>query len=488
LNKIEHTLKKNQSYELEIKNLYINPFNFITQDFQILTYDKCEKICNELSLNIDFKIKIEKWSYDLFLRVKKSIYLTVSIYNKELKKFCEQRQQNHNNFLEFINKIIIDKKINGEIYKTTEYLINIEKTCSDLVMDLYYDKKYDISIDKLNQYINEYEHSKQFTLESEQRTGVINAIINKLSIITGPPGTGKTEILLCINYVLYKLYKENEEINTGNETNSDDASSDDDDNIEDEDEDDDDDLTFISEENSNTHSDYISDDENKIFDEENNKFISPKTIGLVAPTGLAYVNMECRQQAKHYNVNISGTCHRVLYNIQPNIFQHKYKCNCRKGMCKYNLDLKLLELDEVSMLDIFIFKDILELCKKFKARLILLGDVEQLPSIGPGKVLFQLIKCDLLSVTQLNKIKRQNAGCLVNNILKMSKEIITRSDFIDDTMIFRDIDEFILPNRTINTEAIINLINTYNLNRHTKFISGFKDKKFIFNTHDLNYI
>ena len=74
LNKINHILKKQQSKDLEISNLTINPFNFITEDFQILTYEKCEKICEEFSLNINFEIKIEKWSYDLFLRDKKAIY------------------------------------------------------------------------------------------------------------------------------------------------------------------------------------------------------------------------------------------------------------------------------------------------------------------------------------------------------------------------------------------------------------------------------
>jgi hypothetical protein len=73
-----------------------------------------------------------------------------------------------------------------------------------------------------------------------------------------------------------------------------------------------------------------------------------------------------------------------------NILKHKYDCNCQ-GECLYNFDIKLFEIDEVSMLDIFMFYDILKVCKKFNARLILLGDVDQLPSIGPGKVLFQLI-------------------------------------------------------------------------------------------------
>ena len=42
-------------------------FNFITQDYQLLTYKRAEIICTEYELNIDFKIKLEKWTYCLFL-------------------------------------------------------------------------------------------------------------------------------------------------------------------------------------------------------------------------------------------------------------------------------------------------------------------------------------------------------------------------------------------------------------------------------------
>ena len=539
LNKINHILKKTQSKNLEISNLTINPFNFITEDFQILTYDKCEKICEEFLLNINFEIKMEKWSYDLFLREKKAIYLPKWLYLKELEKFCEKRKQDFRKYLIYINEIIIDKSINGELYKTTKYLINFEKTTTDLAMDLYYDKNYDIPIEKINQFISYYEESKNFTLEIEQKSGVRNSILNKMSIITGPPGTGKTEILLCINYVIYFLYldsiigkyesennivcniefkkylcnkeyslQNNDKVVKGITLNSnfrysipyyedivkylsenihsnillylDDTNTDDNSN-------DVNDFTSLNFYNSNMISDTESTD-NIIFEEEN-KFISPKTIGLLAPTGLAYVNMERRQLRKHFNSEISGTCHRVLYNIVPNIIKHIYECNCPKKKCIYDYKIKLFQVDEVSMLDIFMFYDILKVCKIFNSRIILLGDVEQLPSIGPGKVLFQLIKSRVFDVTKLTKIKRQNAGSLVNNIIKMSNnKIITESDMIDNTMIFENIDSFISHEKFINKDEIINLINKHSLTRNTKFICGFNKQSFIFNTQDLNII
>ena len=62
----------------------------------------------------------------------------------------------------------------------------------------------------------------------------------------------------------------------------------------------------------------------------------------------------------------------------------------------------------------------------------------------------------MFTVTKLTKIKRQNAGALVNNILKMSKDIITSEDFTDDSMMLLDIQKF-YTNREIKKEQIIQL-------------------------------
>ena len=493
LDKICNTLKKCQDLKIQLKFMEINPFNFITQDFQLITYKKAEEICNEYLLTIDFKIKLEKWTYDLFLREKKTFYLQKWLYEQEMEKFCRYRQENHIKFKTFIKTIVIEKKIDGTIWVTTAYLLGVEKDMTDLMMELFYKDSYDIPEDKINQLICIYEERKRksgsrftsFSLEPEQKTSVIKSIQNRLSIITGPPGTGKTEILKCKNYCLYELYKienPNENIDT---TSIIDNSEDEEDEDEEDEDDEDDNIEVYSEYND----DFSVTSDICIECDESNKYINPRNISLMAPTGLAFINMNRSQEAKHYNNKISGTCHRLLYHTIPNIIKHKNPkyCDCKdKKDCKYNMDIKLIELDEASMLDTFVLYDLLKACKYFNSRLILLGDVEQLPSIGPGKILQQLIESQVFTVTKLIKIKRQNSGALVNNILKMSKEIVQVTDFIDDTMVLLNIDDFMV-NKEINIDAFYTFISSHNLNKDdTKFITGFNTENKIFNTKTIN--
>jgi exodeoxyribonuclease V alpha subunit len=118
----------------------------------------------------------------------------------------------------------------------------------------------------------------------------------------------------------------------------------------------------------------------------------------------------------------------------------------------------------------------------------LLGDINQLPSIGPGKILNQLIKSEIFTVTKLTKIKRQESGALVNNILKMTKEIVTKNDFNDNTMVLLDVNNFIIDGE-ISRAKIIDFVYVYNLDKeNTKFITSFNKEKFIFNTKKLNNI
>jgi exodeoxyribonuclease V alpha subunit len=138
------------------------------------------------------------------------------------------------------------------------------------------------------------------------------------------------------------------------------------------------------------------------------------------------------------------------------------------------------------MVDTFIFYEILELCRYFNARLIIIGDVNQLPSVGPGTILKNLINCNCFDVTKLTNIKRQDAGSLVNTIKKMNTDIIRNTKFKDDSISIKSIKEFIL-NSKINRELLLELIRTNDLNKdNTRFITYFKIDKYLFNTVEIN--
>nr|MCR4842725.1 ATP-dependent RecD-like DNA helicase [Eubacterium sp.] len=72
------------------------------------------------------------------------------------------------------------------------------------------------------------------------------------------------------------------------------------------------------------------------------------------------------------------------------------------------LDYDVVIVDEASMVDIFLMRSLL-LAMPAGARLIMVGDVNQLPSVGPGKVLKDLIDCGRYPTVRLTKIFRQAA-------------------------------------------------------------------------------
>ena len=73
------------------------------------------------------------------------------------------------------------------------------------------------------------------------------------------------------------------------------------------------------------------------------------------------------------------------------------------------LDCDLLVVDETSMIDVPLFSKLLRALPE-KAHLLLVGDVDQLPSVGPGAVLGDVIQSRAVPVVTLTEIFRQAAG------------------------------------------------------------------------------
>ncbi|MDD3946419.1 MAG: ATP-dependent RecD-like DNA helicase [Clostridia bacterium] len=77
-----------------------------------------------------------------------------------------------------------------------------------------------------------------------------------------------------------------------------------------------------------------------------------------------------------------------------------------------NLETDVVIIDEISMADIYIFNALLKAMPQ-GARLILVGDKDQLPSVSAGNILADIIDSDMLPVISLTEIYRQDANSLI---------------------------------------------------------------------------
>ncbi len=79
---------------------------------------------------------------------------------------------------------------------------------------------------------------------------------------------------------------------------------------------------------------------------------------------------------------------------------------------EHPLHCDVLIVDEASMLDIILTHHLLKALNQ-KTTLILVGDIDQLPSVGPGNVLKDLISSRAISVVRLERIFRQGKNSLI---------------------------------------------------------------------------
>jgi exodeoxyribonuclease V alpha subunit len=119
---------------------------------------------------------------------------------------------------------------------------------------------------------------------------------------------------------------------------------------------------------------------------------------LAAPTGRAAKRMTetCGREAR--------TIHRLL-EFSPK--EGGFKKNSESP-----LDADLVIVDESSMIDTLLMHHLLKAVPK-SATLILVGDVDQLPSVGPGNVLRDIIDSGFVPVARLNEIFRQSRSSLI---------------------------------------------------------------------------
>lgn len=164
------------------------------------------------------------------------------------------------------------------------------------------------------------------TLAPDQKTAVANSLLEKIQIITGGPGTGKSTITKAILEITEKLTKK---------------------------------------------------------------------ICLAAPTGRAAKRMS----------EITGKKAVTIHSL----LEFDFKAGGFKRNRQSPLECDLIIVDEASMIDTLLMYNLLKAIPN-ECRVIFVGDINQLPSVGPGNVLKDIISSNTLSVTMLTDIFRQAAG------------------------------------------------------------------------------
>ena len=130
----------------------------------------------------------------------------------------------------------------------------------------------------------------------------------------------------------------------------------------------------------------------KMLKDNNKSFI------LLSPTGRA-------AKVLHENTNEpASTIHRGLGYIPPNKWtyntEHKLFCD-------------IVIVDEFSMVDIWLFKKLLDAIDFRYTRLLMIGDNAQLPSVSCGNLLHDFMEANIIPTVTLNKIFRYSSGGLM---------------------------------------------------------------------------
>lgn len=143
------------------------------------------------------------------------------------------------------------------------------------------------------------------------------------------------------------------------------------------------------------------------------KFIDTKhlSVALLAPTGKASKVMQ------GYTGRQASTIHR-----KAGVFE-----DAEEGTKEITEDVIII--DEASMCDVFILSKFFKALKNPNARILFVGDDFQLPSVGVGNFLYDVIHSEVIKVSRLKKVFRQEDG----GILNVATDTREGKSFLNDT-------------------------------------------------------
>lgn len=270
-----------------------------------------------------------------YLKTKFSLIISKEIGEEYLQELC-------------IDNILLLEQNRYYLKEIYDYETSIAKNLSTINnLGITNIKEFDTLIAEIESNIN-------VKYNNEQKNAIKGALENRISIITGGPGTGKTTIINAIVKLYIKINKLNPK-------------------------------------------EVIND------------------IALLAPTGRASKKMS-------ESTGLGAmTIHRYLkWNKEKDEFQvNEFNKNTQK----------LIIVDETSMIDTYLFASLLKGIKH-NIKLILVGDSNQLPSVGAGLILNDLIASDYFNHYPLSRIYRQSDNSYIPVLAREIKDCSLSSSFV----------------------------------------------------------
>lgn len=313
-----------------------NPYKMI-DDIEGIGFERADLIAQKLGFTLDHPLRIKAMilyllKYIIFqqghtiIPKESFIELAVSRLSKQDDALTKSDVSEH------IQALIKESKVvELDDYYTTRTIFNAEREVT-LKLKALSQQANPVDEEKITRIIKNFESKEGISYDTMQVKAITEALKNRVMILTGGPGTGKTTVIKGLIEVYYRYYN----------------------------------LKQPS-------------------------FSERSLIHLVAPTGKAAKRMQESTGA------YAETIHRFLGYSFDGTFMHD----------KYHLvEGNLFIIDEASMIDVFLASQLLQSLPDY-AHVIFVGDDAQLPSVGPGEFLKDLIDSNQIKTIQLNYIHRQ---------------------------------------------------------------------------------